>query len=65
MTAINSFYGMLLKHLFDSLVISPFISGNSIIDIGSGPAFPGILLAILIPDKNYVLIDNSGKKYAF
>ena len=65
MTAITAIDEMLTKHLFDSLAIAPFITGESIIDVGTGAGFPGIPLAILRPDKNYVLIDSVAKKIRF
>lgn len=65
LTAITDIDQMLTKHLLDSLVISKFITRNSIIDIGTGAGFPGIPLAILTPEKSYVLIDSIAKKIRF
>ena len=65
MTAITAFDEMLVKHLFDSLTIAPFITGHSIIDVGTGGGFPGIPLAILMPEKRYILIDSVAKKTRF
>lgn len=54
-----------LKHILHSLGIAkamPFASGSKILDIGTGGGFPGIPLAILFPDSEFMLIDSIGKK---
>ena len=54
-----------LKHVLHSLSIAKFISfkkGTSILDIGTGGGFPGIPLAILFPEVNFLLVDSIGKK---
>ena len=53
------------RHILDSLSINPHIEGNLIADIGAGAGLPGIPLAILNPDKHFVLIDSNGKKTRF
>lgn len=53
------------RHILDSLSINPHIEGNLIADIGAGAGLPGIPLAILNPDKRFVLIDSNGKKTRF
>lgn len=54
----------ILKHLIDSLLILPFIRGEDIkiIDVGTGGGFPGIPLAIALPDAHVVLLDSTAKK---
>lgn len=55
----------ILKHLIDSLLILEFIPENlrsNIIDIGTGGGFPGVPLAIALPDCQFVLLDSTGKK---
>jgi 16S rRNA (guanine527-N7)-methyltransferase len=54
-----------LNHVLHSLSIAKFISfkkGTSILDIGTGGGFPGIPLAILFPEVNFLLVDSIGKK---
>ena len=53
------------RHILDSLSINPHIEGSLIADIGAGAGLPGIPLAILNPDKHFVLIDSNGKKTRF
>lgn len=56
---------MLIKHIFDSLVVSPFLKGTLFADVGTGPGLPGIPLAIMNPDKTFHLIDSLGKRIRF
>ncbi|HHV7783630.1 TPA: 16S rRNA (guanine(527)-N(7))-methyltransferase RsmG [Legionella pneumophila] len=65
LTAIRDIETMVSKHLFDSLAILPWIKGNHIIDVGTGPGLPGIPLAIAKPDLQFVLLDSNGKKIRF
>jgi len=53
------------KHVLHSLAIAaicPFDDGARILDIGTGGGFPGIPLAILFPECQFVLADSIGKK---
>ena len=52
-------------HVLHSLTIAkllPFQPGSSIMDVGTGGGFPGIPLAILFPECQFLLIDSIGKK---
>jgi len=53
------------RHILDSLSVDPHLEGNLLLDIGAGAGLPGIPLAILNPDKQFVLIDSNGKKTRF
>lgn len=53
------------KHILHSLGIAKvinFVDGSKIIDMGTGGGFPGIPLAILFPEVEFVLLDSIGKK---
>jgi len=55
-------------HLFDSLVLVKILSqsSNSIFyDLGSGNGFPGLLAAIFLEKKSFILVDSSEKKTIF
>jgi len=53
------------RHVLHSLGIAKvtkFAPGTSIMDVGTGGGFPGIPLAILFPESNFLLVDSIGKK---
>lgn len=52
-------------HVLHSLGIARYITfrpGTRILDVGTGGGFPGIPLAILFPECQFLLIDSIGKK---
>ena len=54
-----------LHHVLHSLGILKmlkFREGSTIMDIGTGGGFPGIPLAILLPEVQFHLVDSIGKK---
>jgi len=65
LTAIRDRPGMLRKHLLDSLSVHAFLRGARIADIGTGPGFPGLPLAIVNPERHFTLIEGTGKKARF
>lgn len=70
LTAIRDIEGVYLKHFYDScLVINnslvDFNNVNSLIDIGSGAGFPGVIIKILYPNIELTLLDSNNKKTTF
>ncbi|AMW26691.1 16S rRNA (guanine(527)-N(7))-methyltransferase RsmG [Arthrospira platensis] len=70
LTRITDPVGFWEKHLWDSLRgVAPWLSGDKlplrVIDIGTGAGFPGIPIAIAIPQAEVTLLDSTGKKIAF
>lgn len=65
LTSVRDPNEMLIKHIMDSLVVSPYLQGERFIDVGTGPGLPGIPLAIANPDKQFVLLDSLGKRITF
>jgi len=65
LTSVREPSDMLIKHIMDSLMVGEILSGNSFIDVGTGPGLPGIPLAILYPERNFVLLDSLGKRITF
>lgn len=54
-----------LRHVLHSLGIAkvqPFMPKSKVLDVGTGGGFPGIPLAILFPEVDFVLVDSIGKK---
>ena len=65
LTSVRNPQDMLIKHIFDSIVVSPHLQGSHFADVGTGPGLPGIPLAIMNPDKTFLLIDSLGKRVRF
>ncbi|MBJ88979.1 MAG: 16S rRNA (guanine(527)-N(7))-methyltransferase RsmG [Woeseia sp.] len=65
LTAVRNIQDMIKLHILDSLSVRPFIQGPKVIDIGTGAGFPGLPLAIVEPDVDFVLLDSHGKKISF
>ena len=54
---------ILTDHIRDCLIGAKFFAEyNNIADLGTGGGFPGILLAIVYPDKHFDLFDKSVRK---
>ena len=52
-------------HVLHSLAIAKvlrFLPGARVMDVGTGGGFPGIPLAILFPECDFLLVDSIGKK---
>lgn len=49
----------------DSLVLAPFVTGTTLVDVGSGPGVPGLPLAVARPDLEVRTVEAIGKKVAF
>jgi 16S rRNA (guanine527-N7)-methyltransferase len=65
LTAVRDADEMVTLHLLDSLVILPFIDGDTLLDVGSGAGLPGIPLAICNPNLKVTVIDSNNKKVSF
>lgn len=68
LTAITEKNDVYLKHFYDSLTMVKAIDLNKIntmIDIGSGAGFPGIIIKIFYPNINMTILDSNGKKTKF
>ncbi len=65
LTAITEREEVIIKHFVDSLLGVDNITGNKLIDIGSGGGFPAIPLKIFRPDTVLTMLDSTGKKCEF
>ena len=65
LTSVRDPHQMVIKHVIDSIVVAPFLDKIQYIDVGTGPGLPGIPLAIMCPDKQFILLDSLGKRVRF
>ncbi|MCQ2463374.1 MAG: 16S rRNA (guanine(527)-N(7))-methyltransferase RsmG [Clostridia bacterium] len=68
LTAITDERGIALKHFADSLSLFYALDiphGASLIDIGTGAGFPGVVVLIARPDIKLTLLDSTAKKLGF
>lgn len=64
-TSIDSEAEFEVRHYLDSLAcmtFPEFASAGNIIDIGTGGGFPGIPLAVVMPDRHFLLADSLAKR---
>ncbi len=67
LTAITEKNEIYLKHFYDSLLVAKYysFSNEKVLDIGSGPGFPGVPLLICFPDIQLTIIESNTKKVVF
>lgn len=70
LTSITDYEEVIWKHFIDSALLTKSSlykdrERKSVLDLGTGAGFPGIVLAILTPEKHFVLIDSLQKRIDF
>jgi 16S rRNA (guanine527-N7)-methyltransferase len=65
LTAIRERSQQITKHLLDSLSLHSYLRGPNVVDIGTGAGFPGLPLAVALPEHNFMLLDSTAKKLKF
>ncbi|WP_163577978.1 16S rRNA (guanine(527)-N(7))-methyltransferase RsmG [Halomonas faecis] len=65
LTAIRSPDEMVARHLLDSAAVATYVTDEPLLDVGAGPGLPGLVLAILAPQRSVTLLDSNGKKVRF
>lgn len=67
LTALKTKEEVYLKHFYDSLTIIKgyHFTSESVLDIGTGAGFPGLVLKIFFPDIKLTLLDSNHKKTDF
>jgi 16S rRNA (guanine527-N7)-methyltransferase len=65
LTAVRDREQMCVLHIADSLAARPLLEGRRVLDVGTGPGFPGLPLAIVEPEREFTLLDSNNKKIRF
>lgn len=66
LTTITEPSAIIHKHFLDSLnYVTALEVDGEILDLGTGPGFPGLPLAIICPQSKFVLVDGRRKKTLF
>jgi 16S rRNA (guanine527-N7)-methyltransferase len=65
LTSITDPEEIMVKHFLDSLTLAQWVQGNDVADIGTGAGFPGVPLKIILPNKNFSLVDSLAKRLDF
>jgi 16S rRNA (guanine527-N7)-methyltransferase len=68
LTAISDSDGVRSKHFLDSMSTYPLLKERtvrSVIDVGTGAGFPGLVIKLLLPEIKLTLVESVGKKLQF
>ncbi len=68
LTAVVDDDGIAVKHFLDSILplsCVDFDKAESIIDVGTGAGFPGVPMAMMMPDTKFTLFDSLNKRINF
>ncbi|MCB2188304.1 MAG: class I SAM-dependent methyltransferase [Deltaproteobacteria bacterium] len=55
----------LVDLILDALALVPLVRGDTLLDIGSGAGFPGLVLALALPKVAVTLLEGRAKKVSF
>ena len=66
LTGLKTDRDIVIKHFLDSLAVLPFLDGAaSVVDLGSGGGFPGLVLKLARPQLALTLVEARDRKAAF
>ncbi len=70
LTTITDYEDVIKKHFLDSVLLLKVLKKDlftlkNIIDVGTGAGFPGVPLAIMLPDAKFTLVDSLNKRIQF
>ena len=66
LTGLKTDRDIVIKHFLDSLAVLPFLDGAaSLVDLGSGAGFPGLVLKLARPHLALTLVEARQRKAAF
>ncbi len=65
LTAITEYEEVLDKHFYDSLLCADRKLEGTLVDVGTGAGFPGVVLKIVFPELNVILMEPLKKRCVF
>jgi len=65
LTSVRDAGEMIDRHLIDSLSMVHALTDGSLLDVGTGPGLPGMVIALIRPELPVWLLDSNGKKTRF
>ena len=65
LTAITEYEEVLDKHFYDSLLLIDRKLEGTLVDVGSGAGFPGVVLKIVLPELRVILLEPLNKRCVF
>ena len=65
LTAITEYEDVLDKHFYDSLLLIDRELKGTLVDVGTGAGFPGVVLKIVCPDLKVILVEPINKRCVF
>ena len=65
LTAITEYEEVLDKHFYDSILAADKDMKGTLVDVGTGAGFPGVVLKIVYPELKVILIEPIGKRCVF
>jgi 16S rRNA (guanine527-N7)-methyltransferase len=65
LTSVRDPLDMINRHLIDSLSMVHTVQNEPLLDVGTGPGLPGMIIALIKPDLPVSLLDSNGKKTRF
>jgi 16S rRNA (guanine527-N7)-methyltransferase len=66
LTGLKTDRDIVIKHFLDSLAVLPWLNGTtSLVDLGSGGGFPGMVLKLALPQLALTLVESRQRKAAF
>ena len=65
LTAITEYEEVLDKHFYDSILAADKDMKGTLVDVGTGAGFPGVVLKIVYPELKVILIEPIGKRCIF
>lgn len=65
LTTVTELHEAAVRHYCESIFVSAHVTGDSLVDVGSGAGFPGIPIAIVRPQWMVHLVESHQRKAVF